>query len=174
MRTLRPLFVLLLGALVGLTPGNTNAGAADEADAVIKLLDYVEWPAGAASDKDGALLISVIGDAATVSQLKDLAAKRTAEGKKTTVKAISLDDTLTNTQVLYFTTQDKSELAKILKKVDSAPVLTVTNCPGFPRFGVMVGLFTEEGKVKFEINTMVVKAGGLKISSQLLKLARII
>jgi hypothetical protein len=145
-----------------------------KADFILKLINYTEWPAGAGSGPDGSVVIGVVGQSPITAVLKDLAAKKAAEGKKVTVRALSPDDSLSGCQIAFLPSQDKTELAKFLKKVDGNPILTVSDCESFARHGVMVNFVKENNKVKFEVNTMVVSGNGLKISSQLLKLAIII
>jgi hypothetical protein len=43
--------------------------------------------------------------------------------------------------------------------------------PGYMQAGVMINLIKRDDKLGFEINMKIAKAAGLKISSQLLKLA---
>jgi len=154
-------------------------GADDDsykADFIVKLFSYVDWPAGKGAAADGGVTVGVVGKASMLSQLKAAAAQRTTDGKKTTIKELTLDGDFSGCQILFFQTQDKSELAKILKKIAGQPILTVSDCTGFAGFGVMVNFYTEAdgGKVKFEINALAASDAKLKISSSLLKLARVL
>jgi hypothetical protein len=54
------------------------------------------------------------------------------------------------------------------------PIHTVGDVSGFSRNGGMVELFLQDGKVRFEINLAAARQSRLKISSQLLKVARIV
>ncbi len=55
-----------------------------------------------------------------------------------------------------------------------APVLTVAEFDGFASGGGMIGLYVAESRVRFEVNLAAVRATGLQLGSNLLKLARII
>lgn len=145
-----------------------------KADFILKLFDYVTYPAGSGVDSNGSATIGVLGESQVTAALK--AAVANASGKKITVKVVSVTDPLTDCAVLFISTTDKSELAKVLKKVANGPVVTVSDCTGFAGFGVIVNFFKEDGsgKVKFEINTLAAGDAKLKFSSQLLKLAKII
>ena len=149
-----------------------------KADFIIKLIDYTTWAEGAGKDSQGAVVISVIGESPLTPRLKELAAAETKNDKKITVKVVSIEDKLTDCQILFLPTKDKKDLAKILKKVDGHPVLTVSDCYYFARHGVMINFVKEENdgktKVKFEVNRTTIKLAGLKLSSRLLKLATII
>jgi hypothetical protein len=147
-----------------------------KADFILKLFDYVTFPSGSGIDSNGSAVIGVVGASPLTAALKAAAVGAGASGKKITVKEVSLSDPLTDCAILFIPTTDKTELAKALKKVANAPVVTVGDCTGFAGFGVIVNFFKEDGtgKVKFEINTLAAGDAKLKFSSQLLKLARII
>lgn len=148
-----------------------------KADFIVKVIDYVSWPEGAAANASGEVTIAVIGDSPLTTKLKELTAARTSQGAKMSVTTVTLDDNLATFQILFIATEDKAVLAKILKKVENRPVLTVSDAYYFARHGVMINFYKEEGgdgKVKFEVNQMTLGMAGLKMSSKLLKLATII
>lgn len=149
-----------------------------KADFIIKVVDYVTWPDSTATNGEGVVVIGVVGESPLTLKLEELTAKRTDEDRKMKVEKKSLKDDLTACQILFVTTEDKTELAKILKKVGKAPVLTVSDSHYFARYGMMVNFYTEEvkgkNKIKFEVNTMTMGFAGLKMSSKLLKMATVI
>lgn len=150
--------------------------ASAKADFIVKLIDFVEWPAGKGVDAGGAVVIACVGDSPVIAALQNAAAKKTAEGQKVTVRTVAAGDPLAGYQMVFIGACDKAELAKVMKATAGGPILTISNCPSFAKFGVMVNILEEaEGsKVKFEVNTMTVKEAGLKIGAQLLKLAIVI
>ncbi|PWB72985.1 hypothetical protein C3F09_05830 [candidate division GN15 bacterium] len=145
-----------------------------KADFIVKLFDYVQWPAGFGPDSNGSATIGVVGESPMVAALTTAA--KNAGSRKIAVKVVSPTDPLTDCAILYLPTTDKTELAKVLKKLGTAPIVTVSDCSGFAGFGVMVNFYKEDetGKTRFEINNLAAGDAKLKISSQLLKLARII
>jgi hypothetical protein len=148
-----------------------------KADFIVKVTDYVTWPEGTATNAAGEVAIAVLGDSPLTPKLKELTSARTSQGTKMSVTSVTLDDNLAAYQILFIVTEDKVELAKILKKVQNAPVLTVSDAYYFARYGVMINFYKDDGgngKVKFEVNQMTMGMAGLKMSSKLLKLATII
>lgn len=171
-------WALVVALLVGpMAQLGMTAEASDKADFVVKLIDFVEWPAGKGTDGSGAVVIACVGDSPVIAALKDAAAKKSGEGTKVTVKTVAAGDPLAGCQMVFIGSCDKAELAKVMKAAAGQPVLTVSNCVKFAQFGVMVNILEESdggSKVKFEVNTMTVKEAGLKIGAQLLKLATVI
>ena len=64
--------------------------------------------------------------------------------------------------------------AATLDELKGAPVLTVGDGDDFARNGGMIGLFVEDGRMRFAINPDAAHRAGLRLSSQLLKLAKIV
>lgn len=77
-------------------------------------------------------------------------------------------------QVLFIEASEAGDLPRLLGTLKGSPVLTVGDTDGYGEQGVMVNFYLEQDKVRFEINLAATSRAGLKISSQLLKLARII
>jgi hypothetical protein len=170
--------MLLLCALAVQARSLTAEEIAYKADFIVQITDYVTWPAGAGVNARGEISIAVLGDSPLTPKLKELAAARTQGGVKMSVSTVTLESDLAPYQILFIATEDKTELAAVLKKIDKAPVLTVSDAYYFARYGVMVNFFSEEvdgkAKIKFEVNQMTMSLVGLKMSSKLLKLATII
>jgi len=147
-----------------------------KADFIIKAVGYVTWPDGDSTNANGEIVIAVVGESQLTPRLIELAAEKTAQGTKMVVKTKALEDDLTDCQVLFMATEDKAELAQILKKIQEKPVLTISDSDYFARYGVMVNFYKKDGdsKIRFEVNTMTLGLAGLKMSSKLLKLATVI
>jgi hypothetical protein len=52
------------------------------------------------------------------------------------------------------------------------PTLTIGELQGFSEWGGVIELFVDDNKFRFEINAAAARRGNLKVSSQLLRLAR--
>jgi len=75
--------------------------------------------------------------------------------------------------ILFITSSEEANLAKILSSIKGLPSLTVSDMEGFVQRGGIVRLFTAGNKIRFEVNPQAAKRSFLKISSKLLKLAKI-
>lgn len=172
------LAILVVLCLPLLVLGAPDDEAEYKANFIIKLFEYVEWPANAATGNNGEFLIYVVGESPLMSLMQTMADEASVGGKTIAVKQVGIEDDFSGCRILFMTATETSELAKILKKTNGNPILTVSQAEYFGNYGVMVNFYTEtdggKNKVKFEINNMMVKDHGLKISSKLLKLAKII
>ena len=74
-------------------------------------------------------------------------------------------------EVLFITEADAGRLDQIFRTLGNAPVLTVGDFPGFVKAGGMIGLHTDDTRVKFDVNLASAQRAGLLLNSQMLKLA---
>ncbi|HEU4687838.1 MAG TPA: YfiR family protein, partial [Vicinamibacterales bacterium] len=81
---------------------------------------------------------------------------------------------LRNCHLVYLGVTDRERATSILGEVQGAAVLTVSNGPDFVRLGGIVGLFVDEGRMRFAINPEAAQRAGLRLSSRLLQLAKIL
>jgi hypothetical protein len=62
-------------------------------------------------------------------------------------------------------------LPEILAAIRKQPILTVGDQERFAHQGGMINFVKQGGKVRFEVNSAAVEAGGLKMSAKLLQVA---
>ena len=77
-------------------------------------------------------------------------------------------------EIVFIAASEKSRLASILARTEGKPILTVGDTDGFGAAGVLINFYTSGDTVKFEINEGAVDRSGLRVSSKLFKLARVI
>jgi hypothetical protein len=133
---------------------------------------FVEWPTE--SSPAGPLGVCVLDDAAVEDSLAQLINGGPATGRSVTLVKGPHNRTLRTCHVLYVGNPDPARIAVTLDDVKSAPVLTVGDGDQFARGGGMIGLFIEDGRMRFAINPDAAQRAGLKLSSRLLSLAKIV
>jgi hypothetical protein len=75
--------------------------------------------------------------------------------------------------ILFIGSPEKRSLLRILERFEKLCVLTVGETEDFTRYGGMIKFMIVENKVHFEINVEAIDQSGLKMSSKILKLAKI-
>jgi hypothetical protein len=132
---------------------------------------FVEWPASVSTR--GILRLCVMGrgffgEAATGLQGK------TVGSRIWEVVPASTRANLSECQLLFIEASEADKLPHLLDGLKGSPVLTLGDTEGYGQRGVMVNFYLEQNRVRFEINPAATSRAGFKISSQLLKLARIV
>lgn len=165
--------ILLAAILIAMCCRNTQAAPGEyevKAAFVHNIAKFVEWPVSAT--ESGVVRLCILGQEAFADAAVNLQGKPVGSRVWEVVHASSRTE-LRSCQVLFIGASEAANLPHLLAGIKSNPVLTVGDSEGYAAQGVMVNFYLEQNKVRFEINLAAASRAGLKISSQLLKLARI-
>lgn len=131
---------------------------------------FVEWPAAVRSQAE-VVRACVIGDLPAGQNFDDLN-HATVWNRTLVVDHISDIAEFPKCQLIFIASSEGRRLSKILQHVKRKNILTVGDTPGYARRGVIINFYTENNKVRFDINMAAADKAGLVISSKLLRLAR--
>lgn len=176
---------LFLGGGFGLLGLLAWAPAARAAEAVTKeyqvkavflfnLVQFVQWPAEAFATPESPIEIGVLGENPFGTALDDAVRGETAKNRRIVVRYARRLETLRTCQVLFIARSERGHIADIMSEIGAKPVLIVSDVPGFAEQGGLVEFYLEGNRVRFAVNLAAARAHGLKPSSQLLSLARIV
>ena len=132
---------------------------------------FVEWPAEAFTGNDSPLTVCILGKSPFGEAMDSLRGKM-AKKRKLVIRQINRVEEMGNCHVLFVSTSEKMHLPNILAAIKNQNVLTVSDMDRFAQAGGIINFITLEDKVRFEINLKAAQQAGIRISSQLLKLAR--
>jgi hypothetical protein len=151
----------------------TASAATLKAAFVYHFAKFTEWPAAALPP--GAPIVLCVLDAAQVARaLEDAATGRTGDGRAFVVRRVELDGPIRACHLLYGDRLDARTSGALIHKLDGAPVLTLSDYPGFTQLGGVAHLYLEDGRMRFAVNVDAAARRGLKLSSRLLSLASIV
>jgi hypothetical protein len=181
---------LALACVVG---GMTADARADEpsreyrlkAAFVYRFLQFTEWPAEVFASDDAPLVVAVVGD-----DPFDGALEQALAGKTVGRRAIRLAHLpappdsnagmggagrASDCHLLFVPPSlAPQDVVDLLRQVRGAPVLTVSDGGAeFTQDGGVLRLLVEDNRVRFEVNLTAVRRQQLKMSAQVLKLARV-
>ena len=176
----RPI-VPLVFCLVHLLTPSTAAGQGNSVDEyklktamLYSLINFVEWPDSAYSDRQAPIQLCILGRDPFESSLTSTATQETANGRIVLVRQLQNDKDLRSCQVLYISSSERKIAERILSTLTGSSVLTVGETTQFAEHGGMIQFSLEDQRVHFEINLDAASRAGLKISSKLLALAQIV
>ncbi len=133
---------------------------------------FVEWPAEHQARLGEAFVIGVFGEDPFGSDIDTLLAEKSIKEKKILIKRFRTLEELEPCHILFISPKEAKKLADIIKRLGDENVLTVSDTVEFMANGGMVNFVMEDNRVRFEINKLATDKAKLKLSSQLLKLAR--
>jgi YfiR/HmsC-like len=176
-RTCRAAFVAIW-TLLGFAAGTAQQPKYSESDVKAAYLynfgNFIEWPAKSMESKSGFFSICILGQDPFGSTLDATLAGETISGKKVVAKRFSKPQEVVNCPILFISSSEEGRLTEIISSLDKMSILTVSDMPEFVRRGGMVQFVLEQNKVRFEINLASTEHAGLKMSSQLLRLATLV
>jgi hypothetical protein len=151
--------------------GRSSARAEYEVKAafVYNFVKFVEWPdaAGLSHDRVRLCVLGDLPDAPAFLHLDGTVVR----GKKVSVVALKDAVEVHTCDVLFVATNQSGRLPDVIGSLKDRPVLTIGDTEGYALRGVMINMFLENKRIRFEINEEQAKSAGLRISVKLLKLA---
>lgn len=132
---------------------------------------YVEWPETVL--KPGAPLRFCLapGDAELAAPFGELA-RQTIQGRPIQVKQLVRLSDVAGCHALYLPAETSGAVPAWLSAGQQTGALTVGDAPDLVEAGGMIGLVPVGGRYRFDVNLGVARQADLRLSSQLLKLAR--
>jgi hypothetical protein len=140
---------------------------------IYKFAQFIEWPAAAFSSESDPIVVATIGDDPFQGSLDRVMAGKSVGARPMAVAHFGGVDQIQRCHVLFVSAANAGDLPAILRKVGKSPVITIGEQDDFCQGGGIIQFLVEDGKIHFEINTDAADAAGVKISSRLLKLAKI-
>lgn len=134
-------------------------------------VQYVNWPDQVFESSKTPFIIGVIEPDVLGSDLDETLAGKQIQNRRLITKRFSEKISQKSCHVLFFGT---SNIRPILKQLRNAPVLTVGDGEDFAKLGGMIGFYIKDRRIKLIINLGSAVNAGLKISSQLLRVATVI
>lgn len=165
------LFRLIAVLLVGLIVGNTTF--AREREYIVKggfLYNfgvYVDWP-----EAPDPFIIGVLGEDPFGEVLDEIARRKKLKGAPIQIRRFKDVSEYSPVHLLFVA--EPEMLPAAMEKIGDNPVLIVADTEGAARRGATINFYIEQDKVRFEVNREAATRKGLKISSQLLRFARIV
>jgi hypothetical protein len=132
----------------------------------------VEWPADSPSEGGISLLVCTLGDDPFHGELENTVAGKQIGSRILRIRHVRPMQDTSGCNVLFISKSEGNRIPSLLASLRNAPVLTVGDTDDFLGAGGMIRWFLDGNKVRFEINRQAAESAKLRISSQLLFLAK--
>lgn len=170
--------VLLLSAVLVAVPvcvlgATLTTDSQVKAAMVYTMAKFVDWPPDAFPDDNSPFTVCVLGKGPFGSSVEALKG-RPVRNRKVLIKQVTKADEAEGCQILIIDESARRKVPVVLDRLRNRSVLTISDLPNFAESGGAVGFVEIDGSVRFEINLDAAQNSHVKISSQLLKLAKIV
>ena len=176
--TVRVLACALMTLLLVLPRGVRGDHGHDEyavkAAFIYNFAALVMWPTSAFAEPGAPLSIAILGAADFAPHTEDFLKVRKVGDRPIEVNRIASPEEITGHHMVFVSAAENDRLARILEVARGSQVLTIGESESFARRGGIINFYREGNKIRFEINRPAAEAAGLRISSRLLRLARLV
>lgn len=132
---------------------------------------YVTW---SDSVKNGdKFIIGILGENPFGTEL-DIIQGKTINNSVIEIRQYESIEKISECSILFISASERKNLSAITHTLKKYRILTVSDTNGYASMGVMINLYEDENRLRFEINNRAAESAGLKISSHLLRLGKII
>lgn len=195
MHRIRPVIMaVLLIMMPGVWPREGVAGMIDDeralkikAGMVLNFVRYAEWPADTFTATDSPIVITLLGSDELAHHIERTAVGQRAQGRPVHIQTRSWpgpgesEDVvdgfwkeLRSSHMVFVLRSEKERVDVFLSELDGGAVLTVSDIEGFAERGGMLGLVIRKDKVAVDANQECIRESRVRVSSQLLRLARVV
>ncbi len=136
--------------------------------------NFVEWPDDAFEDEKAPFTICIVGNDELKDALETAVRSKFIAGRTPIVQSHSSSSDLSSCQIVFVDESERRRASDIVDRYMDRPILTVGDSDDFTKVGGIIRLYQQGSKLRIEINIDAAKRAGLKISSKLLSLGRVV
>ena len=161
---------------------------------LLNFLKFTSWPKNVFADKHSPVVVCVIGFDTLGEALDQIVEGKKIRGRPIVVQRVEKfeigtgaasnsdgnqveEDFLTqieSSHLLYISRFEEARIDQVIDVIKTRNLLTVSDMPRFAEHGGMIGLVLRKNKIAFDANPGALKKAEIKVSSKILKLAKIV
>ena len=134
---------------------------------------FVDWPPEKL-EENSPILVGIYGKDPFGDIIDQALQGKTVNGRALVIRRLAGLEQVSQCHILFVSSAEKKHLAQIFGAVGDGGVMTVGEIANFAEQGGMVNFVVRENSVGLEINVSAAERGRIKISSKLLRLARVV
>jgi hypothetical protein len=136
-------------------------------------VEFVEWPQ-ASPLPPTTVVIGLLGQDPFGDVLDKAVLEKLVAGRTLAIKRFPNLAALEPCEILFISSSEMPHMPEILVRLRGAAVLTVGDADRFARRGGMIGFFFEDDRLRLEVNRAAAERAGLRVSSKLLAVSRLV
>jgi hypothetical protein len=141
---------------------------------LFNFVKFVEWPAASFRCADEPLVIGMVGEDPFGDDLDRILRNKSINDRPLKLKRFQSGQDPTGCHLVFISRSEKARLPEIMRALKGSNVLLVSELEGFLELGGMIRFYLDSSKVRFEINPRSAESAGLKMSSKLLGVAKVV
>jgi hypothetical protein len=155
----------------GVAGGESASEYEVKAAFLYKFASFIEWPP---TNGNTPMCIGVLGRDRFGDALDRIVRGKQVADRGFVVQRFRSPEEAMHCEIVFISSSEQSKLHNILGVLRGKPVLTVSEVPGFCENGGAINLKVIDSAIRFEINPAAAARSGLRFSSKLLSLAKVV
>ena len=135
---------------------------------------FVEWPNRPAVDEKNPVVIAVASETSFTDALRKLMQNQFLGGRPIEIKRLKDMPAPQHPHILFIPASSSDQVPYLLEKFRGSDTLTVGESESFTLSGGIIAMFVEDKKMRFSVNQKAAERAGLRMSSQMLKFAKLV
>lgn len=135
---------------------------------------FIDWPATNFSSPQSPFIICILGTDPFGHAMDDVLRDKSIDNRPVVISRLKNITEAKQCHMVFVSQSETARLADIIQELRGARILLVGESDGFAAAGGMIQFTREDNHVRFLINSDAADRAGLKVSSKLLSLARVI
>jgi hypothetical protein len=135
---------------------------------------FVDWPGSELRRGNAPMVLGVLGEDPFGEVLDRILQAKQINKHPLILKRFQCGADPTGCHVLFISASEKDRLPEIVRAFEGRAVLLVSETDRFLECGGMINFYIESASVKFAINLEAAQRSGLRISSKLLSVAKVV
>lgn len=140
---------------------------------ILNFVKFVYWPKDLFEEKNSPVNVCVLGKDPFGAALDVLTDKKVGS-RAIVARKISEVQQSASCHVIFLSQSETKVIESHIGLLAGKHILTISDIEGFAGNGGMIGFIKVKNKIKFEINITSSNSSGIKFSSKLLELARVV
>jgi len=182
-RPFRQLCAVFLGALWLISAGIQPAAASGKplgefqvkAAFLLKFAAFVEWPPELVASRSSTIRLGIVGQDPFGNILPPEIIANETGGISYLIDRLPIPEAnASGCKLIYIGGEDTAATASLLSRIADQPILTVGEGEAFVKAGGMIAFILENNRVRFLINNNRARSVKIRISSQLLNIAKVV
>ena len=132
---------------------------------------FTTWPPNTIPPMGSALSLCIVGQD-PIGKVAANLEEKTVQGRSVDVTYVVWAEEVTSCNIVFIGLKSADRMKELFSILQSKPILTISDMPGFTLNGGMLGLLEERGRINFEANQTAINTAGLRVSSRALQLAK--
>jgi hypothetical protein len=145
-----------------------------KASYVFNFIRFVTWPSILSSNLSSQKIIVCIINNHQFIQAFNPIIGRKVRGHLLVFREVTQLTEISSCNLVYIDQSQRKLLTRLLPEVQKYKILSISNIKGFCARGGIIGMVTQKGRIRVEINLAVAQKVGFNISSNLLEVATIV